>query len=210
LIPILYSYRRCPYAMRARMALIDAGIVFEVREISLRNKPPSMLKVSPKGTVPVLVLADGTVIEQSLDIMLWAYRHHPVPHRIIWSEHGAGMSEPSLQWIKLNDEIFKKILDAYKYPERYPTQSREDSLKQALEMYLGPIETELSKKTFLMGEHLSCVDMALFPFIRQFMRCDEQQFMELPLPSILRWINYFQTSEMYLQAMVKHPTWIQS
>ncbi len=199
--------------MRARMALIDAGITFEVREISLRNKPASMIKLSPKGTVPVLLRPDGSVLEQSLDIMLWAYRTQPVPHRVIWGEWGErfdGIDASMLAWIRLNDDVFKKILDAYKYPERYPTQSKEDSLKQALDIYLMPIEKELSKNPFLMGNQLSLVDIALFPFVRQFMRADEQGFMDLKLESIDRWMTFFQTSEMFNLSMVKYPTWLES
>ncbi len=196
--------------MRARMALIDAGITFEVREISLRNKPASMIKLSPKGTVPVLLRPDGSVLEQSLDIMLWAYRTQPVPHRVIWGERFDGIDASMLAWIRLNDDVFKKILDAYKYPERYPTQSKEDSLKQALDIYLMPIEKELSKNPFLMGNQLSLVDIALFPFVRQFMRADEQGFMDLKLESIDRWMTFFQTSEMFNLSMVKYPTWIES
>ena len=199
--------------MRARMALIDAGITFEVREISVRNKPASMIKLSPKGTVPVLLRPDGSVLEQSLDIMLWAYRTQPVPHRVIWGEWGErfdGIDASMLAWIRLNDDVFKKILDAYKYPERYPTQSKEDSLKQALDIYLMPIEKELSKNPFLMGNQLSLVDIALFPFVRQFMRADEQGFMDLKLESIDRWMTFFQTSEMFNLSMVKYPTWLES
>ncbi len=192
--------------MRSRMAMIDAGIDFEVREISLRDKPASMLSISPKGTVPVLLLSDGTILEQSLDIMLWAYQNNPVPHRVILNEQG-GIVDAMQAWLTLNDQVFKKLLDAYKYPERYPTHSREVTLKQAVEIYLLPIEQKLSKQQFLMGDHLSLVDFALFPFVRQFMKADEQEFIRLKLTSMNRWMNFFFSSKIFNLAMVKYPTW---
>lgn len=192
--------------MRARIAMIDTGVDFEVREISLRDKPTSMLTISPKGTVPVLLLSDGTVLEQSLDIMLWAYQNNPVQHRVLLNEGGA-IVDTMLKWLTLNDQVFKKLLDAYKYPERFPTHSLDATLKQAVEIYLMPIEQQLSSQLFIMGDHLSLVDIALFPFVRQFMRADEREFVALKLDSIQRWMNFFQSSRIFNLAMVKHPTW---
>jgi len=210
LIPILYSYRRCPYAMRSRMAMFDAGIDFEVREISLRNKPSSMLNLSPKGTVPVLLLPDGRVLEQSLDIMLWAYEMNAVPHRVLWNQDHSAVDETMETWFKLNDNVFKKLLDAYKYPERYPAQSQEETLQKALDQYFGPIEKTLFDSPYILGDHLSMVDIALFPFVRQFMRTNEEKFMELKLQSIIRWIKHFQNSEIFNLSMVKYPIWQES
>ena len=209
-MPILYSYRRCPYAMRSRMALIDAGIQFELREISLRNKPSSMLSLSPKGTVPVLLLPDGKVLEQSLDIMLWAYQLNPVPHRVLWNKESNSVDETMVSWFKLNDDVFKKLLDIYKYPERYPFQSYEDTLKKALDQYFGPIEKALTDSPYILGDDLSMVDIALFPFVRQFMRTNEEKFMALNLQSINRWIKIFQNSEIFNLSMVKYSTWQES
>ena len=210
MIPILYSYRRCPYAMRSRMAMFDAGIDFEVREISLRNKPSSMLNLSPKGTVPVLLLPDGRVLEQSLDIMLWAYEMNAVPHRVLWNQDHSAVDETMETWFKLNDNVFKKLLDAYKYPERYPAQSQEETLQKALDQYFGPIEKTLFDSPYILGDHLSMVDIALFPFVRQFMRTNEEKFMELKLQSIIRWIKHFQNSEIFNLSMVKYPIWQES
>lgn len=210
MIPILYSYRRCPYAMRSRMAMFDAGIYFEVREISLRNKPSSMLNLSPKGTVPVLLLPDGRVLEQSLDIMLWAYEMNAVPHRVLWNQDHSAVDETMETWFKLNDNVFKKLLDAYKYPERYPAQSQEETLQKALDQYFGPIEKTLFDSPYILGDHLSMVDIALFPFVRQFMRTNEEKFMELKLQSIIRWIKHFQNSEIFNLSMVKYPIWQES
>jgi len=118
-LPILYSYRRCPYAMRARMALKIAGVEVEIREISLRDKPAHMLQVSPKGTVPVLVLQDGQVIDQSLEIMQWALKTHALQANI----HAAPRASV-LELISENDGAFKRALDAYKYPERHPIKRK--------------------------------------------------------------------------------------
>jgi glutathione S-transferase len=192
------------------MAMFDAGIYFEVREISLRNKPSSMLNLSPKGTVPVLLLPDGRVLEQSLDIMLWAYEMNAVPHRVLWNQDHSAVDETMETWFKLNDNVFKKLLDAYKYPERYPAQSQEETLQKALDQYFGPIEKTLFDSPYILGDHLSMVDIALFPFVRQFMRTNEEKFMELKLQSIIRWIKHFQNSEIFNLSMVKYPIWQES
>jgi len=192
------------------MALIDAGIQFELREISLRNKPSSMLSLSPKGTVPVLLLPDGKVLEQSLDIMLWAYQLNPVPHRVLWNKESNSVDETMVSWFKLNDDVFKKLLDIYKYPERYPVQSNEETLKKALDQYFEPIEKALTDSPYILGDDLSMVDIALFPFVRQFMRTNEEKFMALNLQSINRWIEIFQNSEIFNLSMVKYPTWQES
>jgi glutathione S-transferase len=192
------------------MAMFDAGIDFEVREISLRNKPSSMLNLSPKGTVPVLLLPDGRVLEQSLDIMLWAYQMNAVPHRVLWNQDHSAVDVTMETWFKLNDNVFKKLLDAYKYPERYPAQSQEETLLKALDQYLDPIEKTLLDSSYILGDHLSMVDIALFPFVRQFMRTNEEKFMELNLQSINRWIKLFQSSEIFNLSMVKYPIWQES
>jgi glutathione S-transferase len=192
------------------MALIDANIDFEVREISLRNKPESLVKISPKATVPVLLLQSGQVIDQSLDIMLWAYRFFPVHGRVHWLDSvGQQIHQDMQSWISLNDDVFKKILDAYKYPERFPNQVHDEVLSKAVEQYLYPIEKNLSNQEFILGNGLTLVDLALFPFIRQFIRVNDERFNTLGLNSISRWVNHFESSNIYLQAMVKFPTWLE-
>ena len=200
-LPILYSYRRCPYAMRARMALKYAGIEVEHREIELRNKPQSMLNVSPKGTVPVLCVGE-VILDQSLDIVRWALdRSDPNGWQVV-DEAVAN------DWIEKNDGPFKKLLDQYKYIERYPDLNQEDVLVQALELMLIPMETALQSSQHLLGENISWVDIAIFPFIRQFVMAEPNKFNDLQLPNLKRWLNYHLESTLFLSVMHKYPSWI--
>ena len=155
---VLYSFRRCPYAMRARMALRYSGVPLSIVEVSLKAKPAEMLAASPKGTVPVLVCADGRVIEQSLEIMHWALRQHD-PDNWLQADH-AGL-------IEANDSVFKVLLDRYKYAIRYPEQPMEHYRAQGVG-YLQRLEDLLAHTPYLAGPALSLVDVALAPFVRQF------------------------------------------
>ena len=197
---ILYTYRRCPYAMRARMALHYAGIKVEHREIELRNKPQSMLRLSPKGTVPVLSV-DGLVLDQSLEIMQWALKTS--------DPDGWNMLDENIatSWIEKNDELFKILLDQYKYPNRYPQLKQEVVLAQAIELMLKPMEAALASSQYLLGEKMTWVDVALFPFIRQFSMVDQQKFDALPFPNIQRWLHQHIESKLFISVMEKHPTW---
>jgi glutathione S-transferase len=197
---ILYTYRRCPYAMRARMALHYAGIKVEHREIELRNKPQSMLRLSPKGTVPVLSV-DGLVLDQSLEIMQWALKTS--------DPDGWNMLDENIatSWIEKNDELFKILLDQYKYPNRYPQLKQEVVLAQAIELMLTPMEAALASSQYLLGENMTWVDVALFPFIRQFSMVDQQKFDALPFPNIQRWLHQHIESKLFISVMDKHPTW---
>ena len=197
---ILYTYRRCPYAMRARMALHYAGIKVEHREIELRNKPQSMLRLSPKGTVPVLSV-DGLVLDQSLEIMQWALKTS--------DPDGWNMLDENIatSWIEKNDELFKILLDQYKYPNRYPQLKQEVVLAQAIELMLKPMEAALASSQYLLGENMTWVDVALFPFIRQFSMVDQQKFDALPFPNIQRWLHQHIESKLFISVMDKHPTW---
>jgi len=201
MIPVLYSYRRCPYAMRARMALKYADIQVEHREIEFRNKPKSMLLVSPKGTVPVLCL-DGLVLDQSLDIMRWALEKSDPDG---WSSLDAIASQA---WIEKNDGPFKVLLDQYKYPNRFPDLSQEDVLNSAIDLMLKPMESTLQLSKYLMGNKMSLVDVAIFPFIRQFAAVNPQCFEELPFPLVKAWLNQHLESDLFNSVMDKHPTWI--
>ncbi|QWD85671.1 glutathione S-transferase [Polynucleobacter asymbioticus] len=198
--PILYSYRRCPYAMRARMALKYAGIDVEQREIDFRNKPQSMLLVSPKGTVPVLCV-DELVLDQSLDIMHWALGKSDPSS---WS----GVDEQDAQrWIEKNDGPFKMLLDQYKYPNRFPDLNPEDVLNSAIDLMFDPMENALQSSPYLLGNRLSWVDVAIFPFIRQFAAVNPQQFEALPFPALKKWLKLHLESELFHSVMNKHPTW---
>lgn len=198
--PTLYSYRRCPYAMRARMALKYAGIQVEHREIELRNKPQSMLQLSPKGTVPVLRM-DNLVIDQSLDILHWALQQSD-PHG--WKEVDESIAN---SWIEKNDGPFKTLLDQYKYPNRFPELDPEAVLDEVLQVMLIPMEQVLQNFQYLMGGRLTWVDVAIFPFIRQFSMVDSKRFEQLPIPAVKKWLNQQLESELFDSVMQKHPTW---
>ena len=202
MMPILYTYRRCPYAMRARMALQYAGIQVEHREIELRNKPQSMLLASPKGTVPVLCV-DELVLDQSVDIMHWALTISDPDH---WAEVDENVSQ---DWIDKNDGPFKALLDQYKYPNRYPDLNPETVLNDAIELMLKPLEIRLESNRYLLGNQLTWVDIAIFPFIRQFSMVNPQQFDQLPFLSTKKWLTQLIQSELFNSVMHKYPVWIE-
>ena len=199
--PLLYSYRRCPYAMRARMALAYAGIPVEIREISLKEKPPSMVAISPKATVPVMQYGN-LVLEQSLDIMRWALSQHD-PDGWLTDENNIAVNT----LIEVNDGSFKKILDQYKYPSRFPEVNPVDLLTSALNQHLRPLNNQLKKTEFLLGAKLSMADVAIFPFIRQFHMVDETLFSLYQLEDLKKWLNDCIESDLFLSIMQKHPVW---
>ena len=201
--PILYSYRRCPYAMRARMALSYAGIQVEIREIALREKPAHMLAVSPKGTVPVLVLASNEVLEQSLDIMNWALQQSDVDEWIIQDQAGQKLTA---DLIATNDGAFKKSLDKYKYAIRFPENPPEIYRAQG-EEFLQRLEILLQQNTYLCRNTISKADVAIFPFVRQFSMADENWFERADYPSLKAWLNGLFNSQLFLGVMQKYPVW---
>ena len=195
-LALLYSYRRCPYAMRARMALSYAGIAYQVQDISLKDKPPGLLAVSPKGTVPVLVLPNGRVLEQSLDIMHWALQQHDPAQ---WLDIDR---EKSQALINENDGAFKQALDKYKYAIRFPEQSSSSYRSQA-EVFLCKLEEALQDQPFLSGAHLSLTDVAIFPFIRQFAAVDANWFAQAAYPKLQAWLQARLESSLFLGVMSK-------
>lgn len=197
---ILYSYRRCPYAMRARMALKYAGIEVEHREIELRNKPQSMLLASPKGTVPVLCV-DDIVLDQSLDIMHWAISQS--------DPNGWGSADDAIAqaWVAKNDGPFKLLLDQYKYPNRFPELEQAAALQEALQIMLLPMEQSLQATQYLMGDTMTWVDVAIFPFIRQFSMVDANKFEQLPITATKKWLVQHLDSELFHSVMQKYPVW---
>jgi len=201
--PILYSYRRCPYAMRARMALKLAEIAVEIREISLREKPAHMLQVSPKGTVPVLVLQDGTVIEESLEIMQWALKGNALGASI-----HAGAEAPVLALISENDNAFKCTLDAYKYPERYLNKTQIQHRAEG-EVFLQKLENLLQENLYLFSATPSLADIAIFPFVRQFAAVDAAWFENAIYPKLQAWLKRLVESELFNSVMEKQPTYIE-
>ena len=187
--------------MRARMALKYADIQVEHREIDFRNKPQSMLLVSPKGTVPVLCV-DGIILDQSLDIMHWALdRSDPDG----WKQVDNAVSQA---WIEKNDGPFKVLLDQYKYPNRFPDLNEGDVLNSAIDLMLKPMEKALQSSDYLLGNKISWVDVAIFPFIRQFAAVNPKRFEELPFTSIHAWLNQHLESDLFNSVMDKYPTWI--
>lgn len=193
---ILYSFRRCPYAMRARMALIMSGQQVELREVTLRDKPASMLALSPKGTVPVLALPGGAVIDESLDIMRWALREHD-PERWLDGNDGA--------LIAANDGPFKQHLDRYKYATRHGSDPLEH--RAAGMAWLGELEARLESNAFLCGERRMLADIAIFPFVRQFAAADQAWFDAQPVPRVQAWLRALIGSELFDRAMVRRAAW---
>lgn len=192
----LYSFRRCPYAMRARMALLYSCVPLTTVEVSLKAKPPEMLAASPKGTVPVLVCADGRVIEQSLDIMRWALAQNDPDG---WLKGG----NPSIeQLIDENDRLFKVQLDRYKYAIRYPEYPMEHYRAQG-EQFLLRLETLLKQSAYLTGDSLSLADVALAPFVRQFAHVDRDWFTQAPYPHLRAWLEQFLASALFTSVMGK-------
>jgi len=195
-IPTLYSFRRCPYAMRARMALWVAGTAVELREVKLAAKPPELAQASPKATVPVLVLDDGTVVDESLAIMRWALAQHD-------PEHWLAGDDAAL--IAVNDGAFKHHLDRAKYPGRYEADGI-DHRAEALAL-LHPLEARLERASCLCGPARSLTDIALFPFIRQFAHIDRAWFAAQPLPWLQDWLEHHITSPLFAAVMPKYAPW---
>lgn len=194
--PILYSFRRCPYAMRARLALLISETACEVREVKLSDKPAELLAASPKATVPVLVLPDGTVIDESIDIMRWALGRRD-PERWLDGDDAA--------LIATNDGPFKYHLDRYKYPDRHgadPVAHRAQGLAM-----LEALEARLASQTYLCGAQRSLTDAAIMPFVRQFAAVDRDWFDAQPLPAVQRWLAAQLASELFARAMVTRAPW---
>jgi len=186
--PILYSFRRCPYAIRARIALISRGIEFELREVDLSNKPADMLKLSPKGTVPVLLLPTGQVIDESLDILDYVldYQFDKTTEALITS---------------MVDD-FVPALHRFKYADRYEDVNLEHE-KALIVQYLNELDQLLASSDYLRGDMMQKADMAILPFIRQLHRADETWFKSLPCEQLQRWFYHFYNSDLHEQVMVK-------
>lgn len=195
-LPILYSFRRCPYAMRGRMALLASGQAVELREVVLRAKPQAMLDASPKGTVPVLLLGDGDVLDESLDIMRWALR---------LNDPEGWLAGDDTALIAANDGPFKHHLDRYKYPSRYdedPLAHREAGLA-----HLADLEARLGRSRCLCGPDRTLADIALFPFVRQFAATDADWFAGQALACVQRWLGSLVDSDLFTRCMVRLPPW---
>ncbi|MDF0551771.1 glutathione S-transferase [Kamptonema sp. UHCC 0994] len=201
--PILYSFRRCPFAMRARLALIVSNQLCELREVVLRDKPQEMLKVSPKGTVPILIDIDGRILDESIDIMLWALAQYD-PEKWLMPEQGS-VAE-MLELIAQFDNGFKYHLDRYKYPNRYEGIDAEVQRTEG-GLYLEKLNVKLRKKKYLFGNRVTLADMAIAPFVRQFADTDRDWFNTQPWLQLQAWLSEFIDSEIYTQVMKKYPKW---
>ena len=201
--PILYSFRRCPYAMRARLSIASSGQQVELREVVLRNKPAEMLAASPKATVPVLVCADGSVLEESRDIMDWALSENDPEGLTDWPADDLAAMQALVETF---DGPFKTALDRYKYATRY-ADADEGSERAKAAGYLAELETMLEGRLYLFGERMSLADMAILPFVRQYAHVDINWFRAQPWPNVIRWLDAFLASNRLEAVMAKYPQW---
>jgi len=188
------------------MALIIAEVQCELREVDLGNKPVEMLDASPKGTVPVLLFADGSILDESLDIMLWSFSQTNVP---AWLNPEAGTLDDMLELVGRNDADFKRHLDRYKYPDRYAHEKMPDPIYHRSEacFFLNELETLLKANAFLFGPHASLADIAIFPFVRQFAATDPDWFATLESPHLQAWLTAWHESAEFTVAMHKQQNW---
>lgn len=200
--PVLYSYRRCPYAMRARLGILFSGRQVEQREIVFWDKPKPMLQASPKGTVPVLVLPEGEVIDESRDILQWALKESG---SALWPE-SLDRQERMNTWIDENDGEFKPLLDGYKYPQDFPERSQQ-AWRDLGSVFLARLEAQLQSHPYLLGAEISMADIALFPFIRQFAHVDRAWFEQVDYPALKRWLNRHLQSDYFSAVMKNRPVW---
>jgi glutathione S-transferase len=204
-LPVLYSFRRCPYAMRARMAIAASGQRCELREVVLRDKPAELLAASPKGTVPVLVDPHGIVIDQSLEIMLWALaRHDPEG----WLCPTRGALEDMLALIAECDGAFKRHLDGYKYPGRQPEAERDAAMhREQGGVFLKALDARLQSSRCLFGDNPALADVAIAPFVRQFAQVDATWFDAQAWPRLHEWLSARLKAPVFARIMEKHPPW---
>lgn len=204
-LPRLYSFRRCPYAMRARFGILFAELKVELREVVLKNKPAQMLAISPKGTVPVLELIGDDrqgqrVIEESREILVWALQQHD-PQGLLNVDVSSANT-----LIDQNDNEFKHWLDRYKYADRYPELTRSESREQG-EVFLQKLDSLLVSNRQLLGDSVSLADVAIMPFVRQFAHVDQDVFYSLPYPDLQRWLRDWLVHPVFQQVMTKFKPW---
>lgn len=203
-LPILYSFRRCPYAMRARIALHYSGVNCELREVSLRNKPDALLAESPKGTVPVLLLSDGSIIDESMDVIHYAVAEND-PENI--SDVSAKVKLEIDNVILSNDKDFALLLRKYKYFEKYPEETQEEYRQQIESGFLAKYDQMLDGNKFLFGKK-SIADFAILPFIRQFAFAEEDWFFTSKYKNIITWLNNYIESDVFEDIILaKHAPW---
>ena len=199
---ILYSFRRCPYAIRARLALLQAGVAVELREVDLKRKPAELLACSLAATVPVLDLGDGEVLTQSLDIVRWSLGQHDPDG---WLTRGDMARDAQL--VAQTDSEFKHWLDRTKYPERFPEQTADASRAAAERCLIEPLEAALAGSAYLGGDAPNWADASMFPFVRQFAAIDAVRWAASRWPATQRWLRNWQSSPLFGACMVKVAVW---
>lgn len=204
-LPILYSLRQCPYAMRARIGLLLARQTVLLRDIVMTNIPDEMLTVSPKGTVPVLLFDDATVIEESLDIMIWALNQND-PNNLLYKQQPDAYAE-MLALIKRSDIEFVELLNKYKAAARYHDTNEVDC-RQQCEGFITILEARLNQHEYLMGNIPGLADYAILPFIRQFSRVDRKWYLQSPYPKLQLWLEKHYQNPLFSKAMKKYPQWL--
>jgi len=208
--PILYSLQNCPYAMRARLAILMSQQSVLIRAIVMKNKPAEMLALSPKGTVPVLVLGtvpSTQVIDESLGIMLWALNLSD-PDNLLYAEDTKALPE-MLAIINENDQQFKPNLERYKRAKRFHGDDEEDCRLQC-EPFIQALEQRLSQHPYLMGSTPSLLDFALLPFVRQYSRVNKQHFQQGAYSHLNNWLKQHLQSQLFSKAMLKYPLWLET
>lgn len=203
-LPILYSLQHCPYAMRARLGILLAQQSVMIRAVVTKNKPAEMLAISPKGTVPVLVIDQG-IVDESIEIMLWALKRND-PQNLLRAEDPACLAS-MLELIRKNDKEFKPRLEVYKLAKRFHKES-EVTDRQRCEVFIAELEKRLEKHHNLMGDQDSLADYALLPFVRQFARVNRKWYLQSPYPRCRDWLNRHLQMPLYTKAMAKYPLWL--
>ncbi len=201
--PVLYSFRRCPYAIRARLALRASGIQVLLREVVLADKPEALRQLSARATVPVLVVDQAQVVDESLDIMMWALQQHDPDG---WLVKDAALIAESERLIRVNDAEFKSSLDRYKYADRFPDHPLAFYRAQA-ERFLTVLEVKLTSSPYLLSAHPTLADMAIFPFIRQFANVDKAWFEQRPYPHLQAWLCGLLALPLFNSVMDKYVQW---
>ncbi|WP_421849020.1 glutathione S-transferase [Marinomonas sp.] len=208
MLPVLYSFRRCPYAMRARYVIAFLGVSVQLREVVLKSKPAALLELGGRSSVPQLVDVDGIRYPESLDIIIWALSKSGDSDLVnqLWPLKGNQQNKMKA-WIAYNDKFFKHWLDRYKYADRYP-ESSESYYRDKGEVFLRRLDKRLSRNEFLLGESMSVADIAVFPFIRQFSGVNQGWFELSQYNNVKRWLAEFVNSEMFKSVvMVKYAAW---
>jgi glutathione S-transferase len=198
-LPILYSLRHCPFAMRARLAIFKSKEAVELRDVELTNKPLAMLNASPKGTVPILVVAPSQIIDESLDVMLWILRKSD-PDNLL-----SNLSD-LLAFINVYDSEFKPCIERYKAAKRYHEPNVNDC-REACEVHIQDLEKRLSEHAYIFGERESLADIAILPFIRQFAKVERQWYVQSSYVNVKRWLNAYLQSRMFNKVMAQYSVW---